>query len=48
MPTDLDHDYLFLLHDVARMMRTRVDQVARRTMGMTRGGSLATSGAGAN
>lgn len=36
MPTDLDHDYLFLLHDVARMMRTRVDQVARRTMGLTR------------
>src|SRR5262245_30920718 len=36
MPTDFDHDYLFLLYDVARMMRTRVDQVARRTMGMTR------------
>jgi DNA-binding MarR family transcriptional regulator len=36
MSTDFDHDYLFLLHDVARMMRTRIDQVARGTMGMTR------------
>jgi DNA-binding MarR family transcriptional regulator len=36
MSANFDHDYLFLLHDVARMMRTRVDQVARGTMGMTR------------
>jgi DNA-binding MarR family transcriptional regulator len=36
MSANLDSDYLFLLHDVARLMRTRVDQVARSTMGMTR------------
>ena|SRR5262245_17328597 len=36
MPANLERDYLFLLYDVARLMRTRADQVARRTMGMTR------------
>ena len=35
MPTDLDNDLLVLLYDVARHMRTRVDQIARR-QGMTR------------
>ena len=36
MAANLDRDYLFLLHDLARLMRTRADQVARSTMGMTR------------
>jgi DNA-binding MarR family transcriptional regulator len=36
MPTNFDSDYLFLLYDVARLMRTRADQLARSTMGMTR------------
>jgi MarR family transcriptional regulator for hemolysin len=36
MSTDPDHDCLFLLHDVARLIRTRADQLARGTMGMTR------------
>lgn len=35
MPHDLEKDPLFLLYDVARLMRTRADQRARR-MGMTR------------
>jgi DNA-binding MarR family transcriptional regulator len=36
MRAKIDRDCLFLLNDVARMMRTRADQVARCTMGMTR------------
>jgi MarR family transcriptional regulator, transcriptional regulator for hemolysin len=35
MPHDLEKDPLFLLYDVARLMRTRADQRAR-LMGMTR------------
>ncbi len=35
MQNDLENDYLLLLYDVARQMRTRADQVAR-TQGMTR------------
>jgi MarR family transcriptional regulator, transcriptional regulator for hemolysin len=35
MQAALDQDFLFLLHDVARTMRTRADQRAR-TRGMTR------------
>jgi DNA-binding MarR family transcriptional regulator len=35
MPADLDNDLLVLLYDVARHMRTRVDQIARK-QGMTR------------
>ncbi len=35
MQTDLEKDYLLLLYDVARQMRTRADQMAR-THGMTR------------
>lgn len=35
MPHGLEKDPLFLLYDVARLMRTRADQRARR-MGMTR------------
>ena len=35
MQATLDEDFLFLLHDVARTMRTRADQRAR-TRGMTR------------
>jgi MarR family transcriptional regulator for hemolysin len=35
MPTDLEHDLLILLYDVARHMRTYADQLARR-QGMTR------------
>lgn len=35
MPHDLEREPLFLLYDVARLMRTRADQRARR-MGMTR------------
>ena len=35
MPEQLDRDVLFLLNDVARLMRTRADQRAR-TLGMTR------------
>lgn len=36
MSANLDSDCLFLLYDVARLMRTRADQLARSTMGMTR------------
>jgi DNA-binding MarR family transcriptional regulator len=36
MPTSFERDYLVLLHDVARLMRTKADQLARSTMGMTR------------
>src|SRR5215468_4964754 len=35
MQASFEHDFLFLLYDVARMMRTRADQRAR-TRGMTR------------
>ncbi len=35
MQTDLENDLLLLLYDVARMMRTRADQEARKS-GMTR------------
>jgi len=35
MPQSLDRDLLYLLHDVARLMRTKFDQRAR-TYGMTR------------
>src|SRR5579862_6048230 len=35
MKQSLERDILFLLHDVARLMRTRADQHARR-FGMTR------------
>jgi MarR family transcriptional regulator, transcriptional regulator for hemolysin len=35
MQTDLENDYLLLLYDVARQMRTLADQMAR-THGMTR------------
>ncbi len=35
MPHGLEKDPLFLLYDVARLMRTRADQRARR-LGMTR------------
>jgi MarR family transcriptional regulator, transcriptional regulator for hemolysin len=35
MPTDLDTDFLVLLYDVARQMRTSADQIARDE-GMTR------------
>jgi len=36
MPTRFERDYLVLLHDVARLMRTKADQLARSTMAMTR------------
>jgi DNA-binding MarR family transcriptional regulator len=36
MPGGFERDYLVLLHDVARLMRTKADQLARSTMGMTR------------
>jgi MarR family transcriptional regulator for hemolysin len=35
MPQNLDRELLYVLHDVARLMRTRADQRAR-TYGMTR------------
>ena len=35
MQADLENDFLVLLYDVARQMRTRADQMAR-THGMTR------------
>jgi MarR family transcriptional regulator for hemolysin len=35
MPKSFDSDFLFLMHDVARLMRTRADQRARHR-GMTR------------
>jgi len=35
MPQNLDRELLFLLHDVARLIRTKADQRAR-TAGMTR------------
>ena len=35
MTSELDHEFLFLLYDVARRMRTRADQRARKR-GMTR------------
>ena len=35
MTSDLENDFLVLLYDVARQMRTRADQMAR-TYGMTR------------
>src|SRR5260221_3938671 len=35
MPQNLDRELLYVLHDVARQMRTRADQRAR-TRGMTR------------
>jgi DNA-binding MarR family transcriptional regulator len=35
MQAAFDHDFLFLLYDVARLMRTRADKRAR-TQGMTR------------
>lgn len=34
--TDINNDLPIVLHDVARLMRTRFDQYARRQWGMTR------------